>query len=431
MTQDHAPTDQQRVNALRDAKKKDVKEHSDFHDLLRSLNSAAAIVEYVEKNFSGALRLSKGLNSFLQALSSRPADVYSELFTHHKPTVVKILERLVDQVSGKHGTVLPSAHEWVLRCEAHGVKKAAWSEEIAAPQAAVEGQEAPATTLLSPKELIAKIVSTDPQGHMLRRIELCETSGDIARAAKLLMHASYLDGAKAADAGVAVARLVSKARRVLGAALAAATATSDDCGRQSSDAIVEMRSACSCVLESSRHVFESVQQSAGGVVGTIPLPLAKLQHFTTWARGSGLLEEHLERAADDVATQSSTGLEQQALQMETVLKLKSSATETEFTETLDSLLRSAENDDEGLLLSSPDVLSAVAVAASSSGFSQDVKSRVVRVLVATQRTSGAVLPRRALTFVSAEKNRVKQERRASELKRQRDEEEAAERRTTS
>ncbi|CUG92056.1 Hypothetical protein, putative [Bodo saltans] len=495
ITEDHAPTDQRRVNAAKDAKKKSAKTTSVFHDLLVSLPDATAIAAYVRENRSTTLRLSKELNRFLQAISGRADDVYDALFSNHKAEVVAILERLVDQSSGKAAQVLPPAHEWAIRCEEHGVKKATWlqdSEESGkAEKVLIKLLDGDASQLLlQPKEMLSKITAIDAQGYLLRRIELSATPKALSKAAKLVRLAvddeSFTGSQqqRTTQLSIALGRMISKTRRVLErilhsyqgtSATPATTAAADDeesaaaaeveekvsstaATPATAEDIEEAKTACTTVLEIAKHTIDVLRTRTAGIDSTTstpvtPLPVSKLRHLAEWAKTNGLLEEHLDNLVGDLSEQTNDHILQQAEQLETVMNIKAATTESTLTELLDSLIVVAaskksnkkvnvsddESDDEDeqptgtsssppLRIRSADVLSSLAVSASGAEISAALKARVAEVLVATLRVmgEGAQLPRRAHTFVAAENNKKRQERRAAEIREKRSREEDGE-----
>jgi hypothetical protein len=497
ITEDHAPTDQRLVNAAKDAKRKSIKTTSVFHDLLTSLPDAAAIAAFVRGNRSTTLRLSKELNRFLQAISGRADDVYDTLFSNHKAEVVALLERLVDQSSGKAAQVLPPAHEWVIRCEEHGVKKASWMQDSNDEKALIKLLDGDASQLLlQPKEMLTKITSADAQGYLLRRIELSATPKALAKAANLVRSAVDDESftgpqqQRTTQMSIALGRLISKSRRVLEAILHSyqgtsstdaetATSTAEDneesaaaekdapappansAAPATAEDIEEAKSVCTVVLETAKHTIDVLRARTAGIDSTTstpvtPLPVSKLKHLAEWAKTHGLLEEHLDNLVGDLAEQSTDHMSQQAEQLETVMNIKAATTEVTLTELLDSILVAAaaskkkkpnaisdSEDEEGqpsaassstppLRIRSADVLSSLAVSASGADISAALKARVAEVLVATLRVmgDGAQLPRRAHTFVAAENNKKRQERRAEQIreKRAREDEEGEQRR---
>ncbi|KPI83753.1 hypothetical protein ABL78_7208 [Leptomonas seymouri] len=196
--------------------KKDQKPNSNFALLHSMLGDAGMIAEYIrEYHSSEKFRDAKSINTFLQAISQRPEKVYEELMANHKDEVFTTLERLFAVYALGKQAMIPPAHEFLIRCEQEGVRKAAWGEGVKTlPESAPKPQEdnvegdsgdsemassspsaakpvaptlpAGVTSLLSPRELLKKLAALDPVGRLQRLIELSSTVEDVQVCAKKL-----------------------------------------------------------------------------------------------------------------------------------------------------------------------------------------------------------------------------------------------------
>ncbi|KEG06125.1 hypothetical protein DQ04_15791000, partial [Trypanosoma grayi] len=147
--------------------------------------------------------------------------------------------------SARKVSMSPAAHEFVIRCEQNGVRKAEWAAGLtpdgdattaaAAAPGATEGTSPSSVTataraapslmmLLSPRELLKKIAVIDPRGRLERMMEMSTSVVDLQTCARKLQVA--VDAADAnsnsfdyATTCQLVSKLVSKARRTCGAAL--------------------------------------------------------------------------------------------------------------------------------------------------------------------------------------------------------------------
>lgn len=245
--------------------KKDQKPNSNFALLHSMLGDAATIAEYIrEYHSSQKFRDARSVNTFLQAISQRPESVYAELMANYKDEIFTMLERLFAVYALGKQTMIPPAHEFLIRCEQEGVRKAAWGEGVKTlpekePAADAEkvsedtGADAAAAislassfsptalpsapppprapaptlptaepTLLSPRELLKKLAALDPVGRLQRLIELSSTVDDVnVCARKLATLISEGEGGSAeekfdfAAKCQLISKLLSKARRVV------------------------------------------------------------------------------------------------------------------------------------------------------------------------------------------------------------------------
>jgi hypothetical protein len=267
----HAGHDSREPAAKRE--KKDQKPNSNFALLHSMLGDAAMIAEYIrEYHSSEKFRDAKSVNTFLQAISQRPETVYAELMANYKDEVFTTLERLFAVYALGRQSMIPPAHEFLIRCEQAGVRKAAWADSVKTlpakkPETEEEHAEgnagtdtataaassasspapspssaptlpAEATSLLSPRELLKKLSALDPVGRLQRLIELSDTVEDVQVCAKKL--AVLLSDTDGPDSGSGngntvnntgerfdfvakcqlISKLLSKARRVVEPAFA-------------------------------------------------------------------------------------------------------------------------------------------------------------------------------------------------------------------
>lgn len=349
--------------------------------MFAALKDATAIAARVRETHNTHLRQPKELNSLLQVLSNKAPELYTDLFENFKMEVVVLLERLCEQGSAKNGVVQPQGHEFVVRCEQHGLKKSAWFDGVR-PLANT------AAPLLSPKAMLKKISAVDPQGKMIRRIEMCKSMEDLAGTAERLMAEGYADLVPSDAQAIAFSRLVSKARRLV-------EFESKTLKAEKASAVPGARDAVAALMATAEELQKHQAASAGA------RPLSKLEHFVTWAGAQGLLGDAA--VADSIVQSNRATLEAQTTQLEAVVLLKSAGTdETRFDEVLRSLWNKTE---QALTLTTPDVLSTLAVAAAQ--MPENVRDRVVDMLTLTakKKLAGTQLPRRALAFIANERRR--------------------------
>ncbi len=357
---------------------------SQFATMFAALKDAASIAARIRETHNAQLRQPKELNSLLQVLSSKPSELYADLFENYKAEVVVLLERLCEQGSAKNGAVQPQGHEFVIRCEQHGLKKAAWSE-------GVSPLPSTAAPLLTPKAMLKKISAVDPQGKMIRRIEMCKSMEDLASAAARITAEGYADLVPSDSQAIAFSRLVSKGRRLVETEMKTLKL-------EKASGVPGARDAVAAVMEAAEELQRHRATSAGA------RPLSKLEHFVQWVTAQGLLDDVA--VAESIVESNRVTLEAQTSQLEAVVQLKSAgADEAQFDEVLRSLWSKA---DQSLSISTPDVLSALAVAAAQ--MPDNVRDRVVDMLTLTakKRLAGTQLPRRALNFIANERRRHQQ-----------------------
>lgn len=478
LTVDHTPTDQTLVNQAKDVKQSSRKQTSAFNDLCKSLQTIDSVNEYVRTNHMSALRQHKDMNSLLQSLSNRNDEFYEALFDNSKAEVLVLLERIVELTStikkqsnskgGAQGAshqkkegngIFPAAlHEFCLRAEYYGVKKTAWGTAAASLEL-LPGATSPA--LLTPKEMLSKIASIDPQGRMIRRIEMCNDIPSLLRTVKEFNTVFLAQKASSpeVDVYVALGRLLSKCRRLFeilarGGSSPASQNAEEEEGAEppsgDSDALPsiakkysaltpELKQSIEGALKEVMALYETVTGQTRGASHTLAPPIVKMKTLISWAQMAGVIAhtDAYDAQTEKLAKVAEESMVSAAQSLECVMKLKSvslstseeegSGAATQLSTIVDEMVRTDEESGlEVLAISTPDVLSSLATAAAALK-DLAVKDRVVRVLVATQRHvlgDSASLPRRALHFVAAERNRVKQEKRALELsaKRARDEE---------
>ena len=365
---------------------------SQFAAMYATLKDATSIAARVREVHNTLLRQPKELNSLLQVLSNKPAELYDDLFTNFKSEVIILIERLCEQGSAKNGVVQPQGHEFVIRCELHGLKKSSWAE-------GVEPLPNTAASLLTPKAMLKKISGVDPQGKMIRRVEMCKTVGDITAAAARLTTEGYADLVAADAQAIAFSRLVSKARRTIEIEMKSRKV-------EKAKEIPGTHEAVAALMA----VAEELQRHQAGSSGGGARPLNKLEHFVQWSTAQGLLDNP--SVAESIVEANRNTLEAQTNQLEAVVQLKSAGTdEALFDEVLRSLWNKTE---QALTLTTPDILSALAVAAAA--MPENVRDRVVDMLTLTakKKLAGTQLPRRALNFIATERRRHQQPKRPRE-----------------
>jgi hypothetical protein len=307
---------------------------SKFCQLRAQLAEAQDIADYVTANYNkDALVHHRGLAAFMQAISNRDDALYLELFGAHRAQALYLLDKLSQWKASVAFTAF--GHEFVIRAEAHGVKKAAWAENMPVlPDVAVP--------LLSAEAMCAAISDRDMLGKLSRRIEICKSGTDLRRTGKALGQPAVTEKLTLVQQSLLIGKLLSKARRV-----ETAFAEGDNCA----DALIELcRLAC--------------------VEGGVPPP-GKLQHFLEHVQAKG----HATAATDAAVLERllevvTSGVESQVMRMGVVMQLKSCASAAELQTVLDEVAPAPEADDEAadagaeraLSTRTVDVLSALAVA---------------------------------------------------------------------
>ncbi|KAG5464358.1 hypothetical protein LSCM1_00540 [Leishmania martiniquensis] len=486
--------------------KRVLKPNSTFALLHSKLGDAATIAEYIRTyHSSDRFRDVKSVNTFLQALSQRPEAVYEELMSQYKDEVFTTLERLFALYALGKSPMIPPAHEFLIRCEQAGVRKATWGEGVRTLPAAAAGTDAntsavgetagvapspapPAPVartlvaevapLLSPRELVKKLACLDVVGRLQRLIEMSQTVDDMQVCAKKLT-ALLTDGQGDAERGGTfsspsaekldyatkcqlISKLLSKVRRLVSPAfpLPPTTATNSISESRADEAAEEATvrkenqmfsreedeeplPAASGAASSGTAATAEATEVSVAVERRAPLteeemrgfqrivsvafhaletvleqrspsitqqPLSKFAKVLEWCKEKGLLTAADERFSALLNQKAEKGIEEQANQLETVIKLKSlAAGDTDaLRKVVDQLWEAGHA--RWFSPSSMDVLSAIAVAASVDGIDADVKRIVADRLVQTQchLSDSVMLPRRALRFVNDERNKVKQ-----------------------
>lgn len=378
------------------------KKHSSFAELRRSLTSAEEVAAFIRSHHDTKLRDIKQVNSFFQAISNQPADLFASLCQQHKREVHLALERLLEMFSSGKVAMLPPVHEFVIRCEQNGVRAAEWAVDLDSDpaDATAAATTTPTQSLLLPRELIKKLVRLDPRGRLERMIEMCGSPKDLQTCARKLQAATERDKDMAyAVKCQLVGKLVSKARRTCGAALLAEAPhlPADDAA-----AVGEMTRTLIAVTESAlaARPFSASQH-----------PIAKLAHFAKWCGDRGLLGAGDAAAVAALEGRAHDEAARQAERLEAVVRLKTiePGSEAAARGAVDELW----DDERGHFEPcSADVLSSIAVVAGSSGMSDAFRAQVAERLVKTYRkclqASGEKLPRRVLNLVNAEQSREKQ-----------------------
>lgn len=428
--------------------RREAKTTSAFTELRAALSDAAAIAAYIREHHKKGLSEPKTMNTFLQAVSNRPDAVYSELTAAHKAEVAVLLERLFSLFSIGKVPMSPAAQELIIRCEQHGVRKPEWAGEVTT----LEGQE---PSLFTPRELLKKLSALDPLGRLQRQIELCSSVEDLCVCAKkmrAMFQRGPADGGEEQEIEYAkqcqlLSKILSKARRLVSPPREKHTGTAPDEQQAEGDgegagneATVDAEDTGAPQLsKEDRETFctftaltVAILQEvlAGRPTSATQQPISKFVHFAHWCSTYDLMTDDDTAIIIGLEDQANADLLAQANQLETVMTLKAltPGDETALQLALDALWTAGK--EKHYEPASVDVLSTIATAASANGISDTFKRDVAERLVRTQlalRDNGLQLPRRALRFVNAEQQKVKQAAIAKQLAAEREAEgEAAE-----
>ncbi|EKF29026.1 hypothetical protein MOQ_007204 [Trypanosoma cruzi marinkellei] len=396
------------------------KTHSNFVELRRSLVDAAAVAAFIQEHHDTKLRDVKQVNNFFQALSNCSDDLFALLCQQHRHQVHLALERMFELYATGKVTILPAAHEFLIRCEQNGVRRMEWTtglESEVHTMAAAASTNASTTTgteemqkqehqvplplLLSPRELLKKLAGIDPRGRLERMIEMCSTLGDIHTCTRRLCKATESEkGLEYAAKCQLISKIASKARRICAMVLL------PEPPHFSSDDLATLSSTIDILLSLTQRALATRPSF------TSQQPISKLTHFAKWCEGYGLLEKSQIESVAVLEAQATRDLGSQATQLETVMMLKAlpSGDEAALKRALDNIWNEKEGHFEPY---SADVLSSIAVLAGAHGISDAFRVQVAGRLMKTQQNrlsgSGAHLPRRALRFVNAEYSKEKQE----------------------
>ncbi|RNF15860.1 uncharacterized protein Tco025E_05362 [Trypanosoma conorhini] len=402
----------------------EAKTHSTFVELRRTLVDAAAVANFITQHHETRLREVKQANSFYQAISNCTEDLFASLCQEHRRQVHLALERMFELYATGKVAMSPAVHEFLIRCEQHGVKTVEWATELEseAPTTATNTTTAADTItgtvtesatqpeqrqhqlpmlLLSPRELLKKLAGIDPRGRLERMIEMCSTLGDLHTCARKLCKATGNEGRwEYATTCQLISKTASKTRRICGAALLAETP------HLSKEDAATLSDVVGSLLSVTRRALAARPPSSS------QQPISKLSHLAKWCAGHGLLEKSHAEAVAALEAQATRDLGAQATQLETVMMLKAlpAGDEAAARAALDGIW----NEQEGHFKPySADVLSSIAVVAAANGISAAFRALVAARLVKTQQRQlhgcGLQLPRRALKFVNDEYSREKQE----------------------
>ncbi|KAG8342078.1 hypothetical protein ERJ75_001352100 [Trypanosoma vivax] len=427
---------------------KKIRTQSQFTELRLSIKNASSVAALIQHNLSTKLRTPRWVNSFFQAMSNCPEDLFATLCREYKREVCLMLERMLELYTNSGGAhmqmkMLPAAHEFIIRCEQNGVRKNEWSTDILEKDGATEGDQTNVTVdgkapssqsavdavtpkavpllVLSPRDLIKKIAAIDPRGRLERLIEMSTTVLDLHKCANRLLKKSETAGAESeksldyATMCQLIGKLASKARRVCEVVLR-------DKGL-SSDALEVPKNCSSEDIETLDAVLESLliitrHTIARRSPANPKQPVARLGHLVRWCSSHGFIMEgktqKYQEALQSLDEQASLDLRTLEGQLEAVLILKGLPPGDE--RAAQKELEKLWNDSLGRYdPCSVDVLSSIAVVAGADGMSEDFRSLVAKRLMRTHKQlesecqdGTARLPRRALNFVLAQQSREKQ-----------------------
>ncbi|ESL10042.1 hypothetical protein TRSC58_02230 [Trypanosoma rangeli SC58] len=393
----------------------EVKTHSTFVELRRTLVDAAAVANFIEQHHDTKLRDVKQVNSFYQAISNCTEDLFASLCQQHRRQVHLALERMFELYATRKVTISSAVHEFLIRCEQNGVKTLKWATELEseAPttidnSTATQGtaikrqqQQQLLPVLLSPLELLKRLAGIDPRGRLERMIEMCLTLGDLYTCARKLCKVTGGEkGLEYAATCQLISKTASKARRICGAALLA------DAPHLSSEEAATLSNVITTLISVTERALAARPPS------TSQQPISKLAHFAKWCEGYGLLERSHMKAVAALEAQATRDLGLQATQLETVMMLKAlpAGDEAAVRAALDGIWNEREGHFDP---HSADVLSSIAVVSAAKGMSDAFRALVAARLVKTQQRQlhggGLQLPRRALKFVNDEYSREKKE----------------------
>lgn len=421
---------------------------------------------------------------FLHAgLSGRDDAFYSALMAEYKPLVFDLLFTTYSLCTTVKMPLRPVVHEFVIRCEQHGVKGTRWLEDLTQSGARD-------TSLLTPKMILKKLALLDPVGRLQRLIEMSCGPEDVQKCAhrlqKLIL--SSADGAsspigggdeaegdsdhrrsvtgtlspKAEEERYAahcrlLSKLLSRIRRIAAdcsgvcgnksgkhKALSQGRAEEEEeeshktregeegeeqGARLTADMIPWDEAQCEAVRDSVAVLVELLDFLTAHKPSTsTQSPATKVQRFVEWGVPLGLVREEEARRLTSVTAQAEEELSRTAAQMEVVLRLK--ALPAGETAALGELLDELWSEEEGRFEPySSDVLSCVATAAGHAGIEESLQKSTARRLVSTQRvlegTGKFALPRRAARFVSGILQKEKQIALAKHIKKLQEDEAAS------
>ncbi|EPY27749.1 hypothetical protein STCU_05589 [Strigomonas culicis] len=369
--------------------------------------------------------------------------------SQHKAEVALLLEYVFSLYSLKRAKMPPSAHEFVIHCEQYGVKKSDWATDMGT----VEGVE---PSLLTPKQLLQKLIALDRVGRVQRLIELCHTVQDLHTCVRKIgkLFALPEDAEEGADAESdlsyaakcqLISKLISKARRTVTVpnphkgkkqprakkegSPAKDPATEAEPPAEERDVTVvedpttaaaeaneeeeELKGAKIVDLtEEEKETFKEMVRRTFQLLETVlasrpahitQQPLTKFMHFSKWCLSHHLIEEDAAEDLSKFEDEAQTAMGQQAEQLEVVMKLKALPTgdEAALRELLDALW--TDGKEKSFAPHSADVLSCIATAATASGISEALRELVAERLTKTHtvlKKDGTELPRRALRLVN-------------------------------
>lgn len=357
---------------------KQKREESRFNALRKSIAGPADVAARIVADPKATAR---DVALLFQVISNRGADFYAELFSASKAATLWLLERAAES----RADVSPFVHEFVLRASDAGVGAAGWADDVKPLSDRVH------IPLLSATELMDDAVKGDRIGNFLRRVQLAKTPEDVRLAATALEAATSLSSAQQA---LALSRVLSKARRVEGATADASVVTA-------------LLQCCNTLCVSRR-------------VAAPP----KLQLFVDHAMTNDLVTADHVPIVEALIGRVASGVEDQAESMTTVMTLKMATACDELSDALGNVTSSGEDGVLTLTQTTPDVLSALGVAAAGirarvtegtieADAAAPLLSTVVALLSAASKS--AALPRRAQRFIDGERHAQRQ----AEIKRMR------------
>ncbi len=447
-----------------EAPKRQKKKESRFSEIHKQLSTVDGVILYVNDE-KRSLKNAKHMNLVLQALSGKDTSMLEELFvTQGKPQMLLLLTLMYDQFQrpGTGGDKLTPFHqEFLIRGEYFGMKKSSWMEGVSVIQVdsdaakngggkkgksqksvAAAATEKPededdgavdhAQLPNSPKEMLTFLTALDVKGNYARRIELSRGVDDLRWTIKKFSNSSFTDLSPPDQISLTM-KLLSKVRNVF---LPAAREEKEDGAegskatrkrsRESDDAEGKAVQAAPAGRNSGRH-------SNGPEAADLPVPVgapeilgpvvdlchrlfssattigvaapAKVTAFLKSVRHL-VPKTHL-KAMEEILSVTETKIASQVSQLEAVMALKGCKDDDDFKTVLQSIVTTDSDGTKLLTLTSPDVLSALAVAAEKR--SALMRKRVVNLLAAVQadiqRSGAGFLPRRALNFVVEERAR--------------------------
>lgn len=143
-----------------------------------TLTTADAIAAYLQdKAHKEVLTDPKTLQTFIGAtLSGRSEDVFSSLVSDFKHEVFQLLFSLYSLCTTGKMVLRPPSHEFLIRCEQHGVRRPEW-------EAALTAAHGVDTSLLTPKAMLKRLAQVEPVGRLQRLMEMSTSPEDLRKCA--------------------------------------------------------------------------------------------------------------------------------------------------------------------------------------------------------------------------------------------------------